>query len=104
MAVNGRIGFDEREFWGADADLMSYGAGIEWIMDERPISFAFDIDYYDGDGDWGGPSDVEFTNLQVGLRMKIYFGTSGSLANHHRTSTLDSNLGPTILEFSAFED
>lgn len=98
VALSARIGYDKRRFDTYDGDIMSFGGGIEWTHPKVPMAVALNVDYYDSEGS-DGAGDIEFSNLQGGLRLKFYFGSSGSMANLHRTSTLDTDLGPNLFEF-----
>lgn len=69
----------------APADLDSYGisADVEYLF-QNNLSLSGSIAYASTDF----ISD-DFERFTFGAKLKVYFGTEGSLANQHRTSTLE---------------
>ncbi len=73
---------------GTDIDTWKVGADVEYLF-QNNLSLAGALTYSSFSS--GSSSDVDaFT---FGAKLKVYFGTEGSLANQHRTGTLEATSG-----------
>lgn len=70
---------------GSSTDLDTWGisADVEYLF-QNNLSLTGGLGY--GSTDFGGSDVDQFT---VMAKLKVYFGTEGTIANQHRTSTLE---------------
>ncbi len=74
----------------AGIDTWDISANVEYLF-QNNLSLSGSLGYASADAGEG-----DFSRLVVGARLKVYFGTEGSLANQHRTGTLE----PTTSAFN----
>ncbi len=92
MAVSLRGNYQDYSFNGNSNDQynLDITADVEYLFDNN-LSLTGTLGY-----NTGNAFGSDFDTLTVGAKLKFYFGTEGTLANQHRTSTLEptvSNLG-----------
>ncbi len=83
ITLTGKYGTSDFDVATTDFDNWSIGADVEYLL-QNNLSLGAGLAYRS--------TDVETTDLSrltFGMNLKVYFGTEGSLANQHRTGSLE---------------
>jgi len=80
--------YDDTDVGGSSSNLTQWtvAGDVEYLF-ENNLSLSGVVSYGNTD-----ISSNDFDTITVGAKLKVYFGTEGSLANQHRTGTLEAPL------------
>ena len=82
-----------------DADMWAIGGEVEYLLRDMfggGSSVFVAGRYAEQEFEFGGGDSFTLEHAQVAVGFRSYFVTGGSLANHHRTNTVDNT--NTLLE------